>query len=398
MRIVYCIPSLHNSGGMERVLTQKANYLADKAGYEVIIITSNQKDRNNFYRLSPNVKRFDLDIDYEKIKESPLYRRIPARIKAKSTHKEKLSRLLFELKPDICISMFTHEMTFLPKIKDGSKKILELHFSKNFRKLDALSNGAPLYLRIINNILDYIDRKSIKKYDKFVVLSHQDAKDWGKKYKNLAVIPNPVAFLPPPPHNYAINIQQKKVLAVGRLCRQKGFDLLIKIWSQLPEELQKEWHLDIIGKGPEHESMNILISELGLENSVTLKGHTENIEKEYESHDIFCFTSRYEGFGLALAEAMAYSMACISFDCQCGPSDLIEDNYNGFLVKSFDTKKFLFELISLMKGSDLREKLGINAYKFISDNLSESNILTTWINLFKQMISNKTTQITPNAF
>lgn len=381
MKIVYCIPSTYNSGGMERVLCQKANYISDILGYDVTIITSSQKGRNPFYSISKQIKQIDLGIDYESIMSLPLHKRIIARIKAKKTHKILLRKTLLDIKPDITISMFTHEMSFLPYINDGSKKVLELHFSKNFRKLDAQSNNRSLAIRTINTLLDIKERRHIKQYDKFIVLSDKDAEDWGKQYKNIYTIPNPTCFKV----SKVVQSKEKRILAVGRLCRQKGFDILIDIWAQISNESKKGWQLDIIGTGPDKDMLQNRINQYKLEDSVKLIANTKEIQKEYNSHSIFCFTSRYEGFGLSLAEAMSFGMAAISFDCPCGPSELIENNKSGYLINSEDVESFAEKLEFLMNNEAERITLGKQASKRIADNYSESVIMTKWEILFKEL-------------
>lgn len=137
---------------MERVLSLKASYFADKFGWDITIITTSQKGRPNFYELSPKVKCLDLKIDYEAISQMPILSKIQARRKATKEHKKNLIDALNQIKPDITVSMFTHEVSFLPKIKDGSKKVLELHFSKNFRQLDAQSKNASAIKRFLLRI------------------------------------------------------------------------------------------------------------------------------------------------------------------------------------------------------------------------------------------------------
>lgn len=179
----------------------------------------------------------------------------------------------------------------------------------------------------------------------------------------------------------------KKVLAVGRLCKQKGFDSLIKIWQKLPSELKSIWHLDIVGEGQDKEELKSLIKEYELEDSISLKGHTSDIEKEYKSHQIFCFPSRYEGFPLALLEAMSHSMPCVAFNCPCGPADLIENGQTGFLIPLGDFDLFKETLISLMNDSNLQKHIGDMAYKNISKNYNEDTIMEKWISLFSEVIT-----------
>lgn len=370
---------------MERVLTQKANYLADKAGFDVYIVTTSQKDRSTFYSLSPKVGTIDLDIDYEGMMSLPIHKRIISRIKAKKTHRQKLEKVLSEIKPDITISMFTHEMSFLPDIKDGSKKILELHFSKNFRKLDAKSNHQSKLILIVNCILDHSDRRAIKKYDRFVVLSHRDAEDWGRNYKNLSVISNPTAFDVPETHLS----ENKRILAVGRICPQKGFDMLIDAWNLIPDKIRNNWHIDIFGTGPDKDKLLEKIESYGLRNSIAILSPTSSIQVEYASHSIFCFPSRYEGFGLSLMEAMSFGCAPIAFDCPCGPSELIPNDSVGCLIKMGEINLFAEKLEYVMTHPEDRKTLGYNAASHIRNNFSEAVIMKSWIKLFKDVISSK---------
>lgn len=385
MKIVYCIPALYNSGGMERVLTQKANYLADKAGFDVYIVTTSQKDRSTFYSLSPKVGTIDLDIDYEGMMSLPIHKRIISRIKAKKTHRQKLEKVLSEIKPDITISMFTHEMSFLPDIKDGSKKILELHFSKNFRKLDAKSNHQSKLLQLLNGVLDHSDRRAIKKYDRFVILSRRDAEDWGRTYNNLSVISNPTAFDVPETHLS----ENKRILAVGRLCPQKGFDMLIDAWNLIPDKIRKDWHIDIFGKGPDKDQLLEKIESYGFRNSISLLPPTSSIQAEYASHSIFCFPSRYEGFPLSLMEAMSFGCAPIAFDCPCGPSELIPNDSVGCLIEMGEINLFAEKLEYVMTHPEDRKTLGYNAASHIQNNFSETVIMKSWIKLFKDVFSSK---------
>lgn len=381
MKIAYCIPSTYNSGGMERVLTQKANYLADTVGWEVVIITTSQKGRPPFYNISPKIKTIDLDIDYENIMRQPLLQRIRSRLMAKKAHRKKLASTLIRQKPDICVSMFTHEMTFLPSIRDGSKKLLELHFSKRFRELDAKSNNTPILLRLINSFLDWNDRRHIRNYDQFVVLSNRDAADWGISFSNIMVIPNPSTFVA----TNTTKEDSRKVLAVGRLCAQKGFDMLIDAWGMLPETTRTGWTLDIVGSGPDQSRLQDKIEANRLSGSVSILPPTRDIKELYRNHSIFCFPSRYEGFGLSLMEAMSFGTASIAFDCPCGPSEMIIDGVNGILVKPGDISGFSGALQLLMSDARMRSSMGLRGAQSINENFSEEVIMKKWLDLFEKL-------------
>nr|MBD5376417.1 glycosyltransferase family 4 protein [Bacteroides sp.] len=368
---------------MERVLSIKANYLADKLGYEVMVVTTSQRSRKPFYSFSERIKFVDLGIDYEEIKMQPLVKRIKARIAAKRKHRRLLTDLLKEYRPDITVSMFTHEMTFLPSIKDGSKKVLELHFSKQFRTLDARSNGVSFTMRAINHILDYLDRRAIRAYDQFVVLSKMDAADWGKGYKNMTIISNPLSF--EPLGSELSNLDTKRALAIGRLCPQKGFDTLLKVWATIPAEVRDKWTLDIVGSGPDEQVLRKAILEYNLGESVKILPPVQDVQSLYRTHSIFCFPSRYEGFGMAILEAMSFGLPPVSFNCPCGPAEIIDDKFNGFLIKQNDIHSFANALIQLMESPNLRSDMGSRAHKKATERFSVESTMNKWHNTFEHL-------------
>ena len=380
MKIVYCIPSCYNSGGMERVLSVKANYLADKMNYEIVIVTTGQGNRKPYFDHSSKIQFVDLDVNYNEIETLPIYRKWFILKDKRILHKKRLKDLLYKIKADIVVSMFTHETSFLYKIKDGSFKILELHFSKHFRDLHNKYNHASLFIKIIGKVLNYRDFLAAKKYDKFVVLTEEDKRNW-KGFSNIEAISNPIFFVADEKADY----HSHQVIAVGRLCAQKGFDFLIPIWASIDVVLREQWHLTIYGSGPDYNKLINLIEHFQLSDSVTIHQPIKDIKTVYKESSILCFTSRYEGFGLALMEAMSCGLACISFDCPCGPSEIISDNRNGILVQSFDTKTFAVRLMDLMHNELKRKALGENAYSSIRHLYSEDVIMQKWVTLFSQL-------------
>lgn len=378
MKIVYCIPSCYNSGGMERVLSIKANYLASH-NYDITIITTSQHSKKPYFPLSSAIRLIDLEINYDQIEKLPLYKKILPLKNKKSLHKKRLQEALENIKADIVISMFTHEVSFLCKIKDGSTKILELHFSKHFRELDDKYNKATFLKKLSSKILNLRDFHAAKKYDKFVVLTKEDKEDWGK-LSNITVIQNPIPFN----HNNRTNLHSKNAIAVGRLCSQKGFDMLVEIWSKIDSEIRSQWHLTIFGAGPDEQKLRNLIFKYKLAESISIHAPVKNIEDEYLKCSIMCFTSRYEGFGMSLFEAMSCGLACISFNCPCGPSEIINKK-NGKLINAFDTATYASELTELMLNEDLRKNLGTNAIVDIHEKLAIDVVMQKWINLFNTL-------------
>lgn len=128
--IVYCTPSLYIPGGIERVLTTKANYLADVAGYTVYIILTDGQDKSPYYPLSSQIRLIQLGIEFEELWDLPLYKKIIVYLQKQRIYKCKLRNVLFSIKPDITVSLIRREINFITSIKDGSKKVGELHINK----------------------------------------------------------------------------------------------------------------------------------------------------------------------------------------------------------------------------------------------------------------------------
>ena len=381
MKIIYCIPSCHNSGGMERVLSVKANYLADVVGWDISVITTEPVSQNNHYQFSSKIHFYNLDIHYKEIENISLWKKTIMVLKKKLQHKKKLQELLFHLKPDIVVSMFTHDVSFLYKIKDGSKKVCELHFSKKFRKLHNESNHAGIANRMISYYLDHRDFKAASHYDRFVVLTEEDQKTW-YPLKNIKVIYNPLPFIA----EQTANIHTKKVLAIGRLCPQKGFDMLVDIWNVVCKNIEG-WELNIYGDGPDYAALDSKIKQYSLHKTIHMYPATTNIQSVYLNSSIFCFPSRYEGFSMALMEAMSYGLPAIAFKCPCGPSEIIENGINGILVENKNINDFAYELQKLMKDEKLREEYGIRAAMETKYKFNIDHIMKQWVSLFNDLKS-----------
>ena len=133
MKIIYCIHSLYNPGGMERVMLGKVAYLKAHTDWEISIVTTNQGGRPVFFDLPGGVRLTDLGINYENGAQSRALKKILVYLRKKRMHRQRLAELLMHEKADIVVSLFPSESSFIPKIKDGSKKVLELHFNRYFR-------------------------------------------------------------------------------------------------------------------------------------------------------------------------------------------------------------------------------------------------------------------------
>lgn len=373
MKLVYCISGTFNSGGMERIIISKVNALS-KLDFDICIVTTEQKGRVPFFPINPNVKSIDLGINYSDDKNKLILNKFFSFIKKKRKHRILLEIFLNKIQPDVVISTFGNEILFLHKIKCHAKKVLEIHFSKFFR---TQYDRKGLW-RIVDKIRTLQDEKIVLHYDKFVVLTKEDKKLWGD-LKNITVIPN---FLTKIPEKIA-PLTNKKCLAVGRLSYQKGYDMMIRIWS-IVHKYYNDWKLVIYGGGELREYLEKMIIEFNLSDSISIMEPIKQIEKEYLDSSIFLLSSRYEGLPMVLLEAMSYGLPPISYSCKCGPRDIIFDGYNGYLIDENNIVAFANKIIKLIENNNLRKQIGENAHKSIV-KYSEQNIINEWVSLFKSL-------------
>ena len=383
LKIVYLIPGgLFNSGGMERVTTIKANYLSEKMGYDVSIVTTEQMEQPVFFPLSKKVHLHHLRIGIHSNfgKESYLKKIISRYFKIKQ-YKKALTQLLNEIKPDITISLLGLDIGFLNNIKDGSIKIGELHFPGNFRQL----MGQKMYNNsLIPNYVEKVRTKELKeksgKLTRLIVLTQEEKSSW-KNCKNVEVIANPLAFLP----EKTSSCTSKKAIAVGRLVYEKGFDQLIEVWRTIHEKYP-DWELSIYGNGDQKEKLLNLIKQYNLERVIKIHDPSKDIQSQFIEHSIMLFPSRYlEALPMVLIEAMSCGIPIVAFDAPCGPKDVIRDGKNGFLVKSGDVETFTNKTLQLIESEDLRKFMGKSSRE-LSLNYSEDKIMQQWISLFQEVI------------
>ena len=373
MKLVYCHCSLYNPGGMERVLLNKVVWLKAHTNWEIVVVTTDQKQKATFYPFPEDVRIIDLGINYSDDNVLSPIKKIQGYLRRRKLHKQRLTKLLLNERPDIVISLYPSESSFIPKIKDGSKKVLELHFNKFFR----LQYNRKGLLGFIDRWRTKQDERIVKQFDKFVVLTQEDKGYWGE-LPNIEVIPNAAMLLGDTPSD----VSHKRIIAVGRLDYQKGFDRLVEAWH-LVQQTKKfnDWHLDIFGQGEWQEMLQRMIKEKILEDTLHINKPTSNIGKEYVRSSMLVMSSHYEGFPMVMIEAMACGLPVVSFDFKCGPKDIIDNDINGLLVKEGDIEGLANAMMSLMNNEPHRKKLSANAQK-VTQTYSEESVMKRWINLF----------------
>lgn len=375
MRLVYCIAGTRHSGGMERVLANKANYWV-RHGHDVTIVTTDQHGELPFFHLDTRVKCIDLEVNYEDNNGKSVWNKLVYYPYKQYVHRKRLQSILKREQPDITISMFCNEAAFLPNIKEGGLKVLEIHFSK-YKRLQYGRKGLWRWVDIVRSRYDEI---LVKKYDRFVVLTEEDKSYWGA-LPNMVVIPNARTFTPT---NTSL-LQNKIVLAVGRLTYQKGFERLIEAWSLLNDKFP-DWKLVIVGDGEKKEELEQLVVDSCLQDSVFLKAPVKDMEQLYREASVIAMTSRYEGLPMILLEAQAYGIPIVSFKCQCGPADIITDGKDGFLVPEGNVPMMAEKLSMLMSDYQLRAKMG-KAAVLSSKRFDEERVMNQWENLFRSLLN-----------
>ncbi len=377
MKLIYCIRALYNPGGMERVLLNKVTYLIKKLHWDITIVTTDQQGRPAFYQFPKEVRMIDLGINYSDDNDKNAFVKITGYLRRWRKHSKALTALLQRERADIVVSLYPSESSFIPQIKDGSKKVLELHFCKLFR----LQYGRKGLLRLIDKWRTKQDEKIVRQFDKFVVLTHEDKELWGNLH-NIEVIPNAALF---PNFNKQSDVSVQRVIAVGRLDYQKGFDRLIQAWEIVQRnEAYREWRLDIFGQGEWHDMLQQMIVEKGLSQTVHLNRPTNDILEEYSNSAMLVMSSNYEGFGMVLVEAMGCGIPVIAFDCKCGPKDIINHGVNGLLVKNGDIEGLANSMMRLMADVPYRRELSMNARK-VTNTYSEESVMFQWTNLFTSL-------------
>ena len=375
MKIVYVIASLETSGGTERIVSEKANYLADVFGYDVTIICYDQHENSsNFYFLSDNVEQRQLGLQMYSQYRYAYPKRLWKKYVLRSHLKRALSKVVKEINPDFLIGISHFRADIVCTIDCKTKKIIESHVPRSF-----IENTNNKY---INDIYKrYYDMRYFhvieKKADMIITLTERDRELWSEA-KRVETIPNFSNL-----HiDQVCDHKKKRVITVGRLSKEKGFDRLLVIWKLVVNK-HPDWQLDIFGDGDMKNKLEQKI-KLGNITNVTLCGTTNQISKELSKSSICVSTSYYEGFSLVLLEAITHGVPCVAFDCPYGPRTIIEDGKCGYLVENGHIPQFVEKLCTLMENEQLRiefSKASIERSKFFNIDA----IMLQWKKLFEEL-------------
>jgi len=350
MNIIFVLSSFAHAAGVERVMSDKMNWLADQ-GHHVIFVTYEQGQHPLIYPLHKAVKHVDVECPYFTLYKYPLPVRILKSISMKKRFLQRMQSLVDKENIEVVVaptnaSMFLGELMKLQRVR----KVIESH-------------GTFIKTMISDSFFANMNRKlllsAIKHCDLLVALTESDAQYWKTYVKRVTAKGDPITYYPE-------TIAEKKnidnrIITVGRIHPLKRLDRLIEAFSKITDKYPF-WYIDIYGVGDDKQMLQKMIDDLGLSERIHLKGITNNVYMEYSKSQFFVFSSDSEGFGLVLAEAMACGLPCVSTDCPFGPAEIIEDGKTGLLSK-MEVQDLADKMEWMITHEKERKEMGFKAHQ-----------------------------------
>ena len=360
MKLLYLTPKINSEGGLERVLCLKANYLVKNYNYDISIVTQNNGNENPFYPLEKEIKLFDIDLSGNRLQFFFKYLK-------------EIKGIIASENPDTIVIVDSIYKAYLVSFIAKNKRIIyECHNSIYVQQSPKKSLFVFNWIPKLNL---WFNRFGASKFNEFIVETPESIEEW--KVKNSIVIPNPLWFST----DKVADLSQKKIIAVGRHAYEKGFDRLLEIWKKVIIK-HPDWILTIYGKSNPDFDIVALSKKLSIDKNITFCEPVKNINEKYLEASIYLMTSRFEGFGMVLIEAMASGLPCIAYDCPCGPRSIIENNQNGFLIEDGNENQFVQKLEILIENENLRIEMG-NKAKISVNKYQIEPIMDQWNSILK---------------
>ena len=348
-KITFFIYDMYKMGGTERVLSIIANKLVEK--YDVEIVSIYKYSEKPAFYLNPKIKI--INILEKELTPYKLYYFYLA---------YKIRKALKNYKTDIFICAGMRQIDVSIFMRKKAKYIAWEHSN----------SGAPNPGVAFNT-----GRKLAAKYaDNIVVLTKKDMqlnKEMFGSEGKITHIYNPISVNI---SNTSYDIDSKKIVSVGRLEYEKGYDMLVEVASKVfAKHPDWEWH--IYGAGNEKENLEKLILENQIQNNLKLVGTTNTMQEKYKEYAMSVMTSRHEGFPMVNIEAHSAKLPIVSFNCNCGPDEIIQDGVNGFLIDCFDIDKMADKINYLIENPKLRKEMSDNTM-LDKEKLDIENIIKEW--------------------
>ena len=371
MRILYITDALAVWGGIERVLSDKMNYLVREYGYEVYVVTADQGAHPIPFPLDERIRVKDLNIRFHQQYHYTGLKRILKYRELEQLFRNRLESYITEIKPDVISCIRDGYASAVLSMKMPVPVIFESHAM--FR--DVVFENSTLLHRFIT----YWKRRKLRTLDRLVTLTQGDADDWKRVCQHVCVIPNVVHL------NDSGNYSQcnsKKAIYVGRFDVQKDFGTMLKVWN-LVQQRHPEWVLNVYGNGELKSEFEGLVAEQKM--NVKIYPAIPDIMEKYKESSMLLMSSLYEPFGLVLVEAMSCGIPVVAFNCPYGPADIIKDGTDGFLVEDRDIEAFADRVCQLMENDDLRQQMGKSAILSAQRYKAEA-IMPQWKSLFTNLV------------
>lgn len=381
MKIIIIHRSYALVGGAERVITDKANYLAG-LGHHLMLISYEQGQHPLPYKLHSLVKFKDLNCRFFTLSRYPLLIRLHYYYLLKRKFRKALRKCIEEYRPDVVV-LASDWQTLMGEVIDAAKNvpvIAEFHNAYNYvmRKVGISGNLFKIWL--IQSYYNYTIKK-LNKCAQLVVLTEADAQLWRQHFNNVRVIPNPVTYYPEVIDDVAKD--QGRIIFVGRFNHEKRIDRLISAFSMIADKYP-EWHVDIFGDGNEKEHLLSQIKSCGMDNRIIIHEPTKQIFDEYKRSQMLVLCSEHEASPLVLVEAMACGVPCVSLDCPNGPREIIKDGETGLLAKDGDVKDLASKIEWLITHERERKEMGQKA-RISAAARKLSVVMKDWENLYSHV-------------
>lgn len=382
MRILIIHRSFALVGGAERVITDKANYLANE-GHKLMLISYEQGDHPLPYKLHPSVQFRDLDCRFFTLSKYSALKHLYLYFRLKKQFRYNLRLVVRNFKPEIVV-LASDWQTLMGAVIDSVSPIpviAEFHNTYDYvmRKVGT-SEG---WLKTKLTKLYYRQTiKNLRKCAQLVTLTEGDAICWRRHFNNVSVIPNPLTYYPSVMDD--IPKDHGRIIFVGRFNHEKRIDRLISAFSMIADRYPV-WHLDIFGEGNEKGKLLTQVSELNLEGRVVIHEPTNAIYDEYKRSEMLVLCSEHEAYSLVLVEAMSCGVPCVSMDCPRGPREIIKDGVNGLLSKNGDVEDLSIKMEWMIVHDIERKKMGQAAREFASTRQLQV-VMKEWIRLYNSCI------------
>ena len=358
MNIIYVIEDYSENGGVERIVSDKANTLSAQYHHDITVISVYRDNRKEQFKLDDGVNLIHLDVPFAKRTNNSIIRLL-SRLYTIIIAIKRLNKEIKQLHPDIIFFTTTLGAILLPFCHTKARKIYESHLARNFNPF--------------NKIFFLTELKA----ERIICLTSGDAKEY-KHAKRVDIIPNYINEVKSHVEDYSV----KKAIAVGRLENQKGFDILIDCWKEISRQYP-DWQLDIYGEGSCREELQQQIYSLELGDKVKLCGRNYKIIEVYPQYSLHLMTSRYEGLPMTLIEAQACGLPSVVFNFQYGASDIVSDGCNGLIIEQGNRKLFIEAAMKMMSSEELRKEYGNNAIETVK-RYSKENIFRKWIQIINE--------------